>query len=195
MVTVRNQTFSISSLRSRTGVVLVELLLVVGLIGMMTGIAIVSFSSMWGNLRFKRQADELVNVFQMAQNAAAQSDRRYAVILDFVNQGYILREFKSLDLATMDPEDAVIQTGEFNFALQLDYVMYDDLEDTREAEDVTEARFLAGRSGWQYGGKVVLLDEDGEPWTIVIPRFAKPVELFEGDVPIYLPQNKQDVPF
>jgi len=195
VVTVRNQTFSISSLRSRTGVVLVELLLVVGLIGMMTGIAIVSFSSMWGNLRFKRQADELVNVFQMAQNAAAQSDRRYAVILDFVNQGYILREFKSLDLATMDPEDAVIQTGEFNFALQLDYVMYDDLEDTREAEDVTEARFLAGRSGWQYGGKVVLLDEDGEPWTIVIPRFAKPVELFEGDVPIYLPQNKQDVPF
>jgi len=98
---------------------LIELLLVVALIGMMTGIAIVSFGALWGNLRFKRQADELVHVFQMAQNAAAQSDRRYAVILDFINQEYTLREFQSLDLGTMDPEKAILQTGTFSHGLQL----------------------------------------------------------------------------
>lgn len=179
----------------RSGHVLIELVMVIGLIAMMAGITMVSFGALWGNLRFKRQAEELVNVFQMAQTAAAESDRRYAVILDFVEQGFVLREFKSLDLGTMDPDEAVIQTGTFNNALTLDYVLYDDLEDTRDMEDVTEARFLAGKSGWQFGGKVVLLDEDGMPWTIVIHRFAKPPELFKGDIQIYLPQDRKNVPF
>jgi hypothetical protein len=163
-----------------------------------------SFGAMWGNLRFKRQADELVNVFQMAYNGAAESDRRYAVVLDFVEQKYVLREFKTLDLETMHPDDAIIQTGYFNQALMLDYVLYDDMDlvSTDELEDapedagsVLEARFLAGKSGWQHGGKVVLRDDEGLPWTIVIHRFAKPVKLIKGDVDIYLPQEKQDVPF
>lgn len=188
-------TKTIKRCRTACGLVLVEMLMVVGLLALIAGTAILSFGALWGNLRFKRQADELVHVFQMAQNAAGQSDRRYAVILDFVNQGYTLREFKSLDLGTMDPDEAIIQTGTFSHGLQLDYVLYDDLDDTRDSEDVTEARFLAGHAGWQYGGKVGLLDADGEPWTIVIHRFARPVELFEGDVPISLPLDKQDVRF
>jgi len=175
------------------------MLLVISLIGMMTGVAMLSFGAMWGNLRFKRQAEELVNVFQLAQNGAAQTDRRYAVILDFVEQGYVLREFKSLDLLTMDPEKAILQTGYFDTSLTLDYVLYDDEESTLDSEDVTEARFLAGTSGWQYGGIVVLRDDEGLPWTIVIHRFAKPVELFEGEWDLdslkLLPQDSKNVPF
>lgn len=187
---------SIKRGRTAQGLVLVEMLMVVALMALIAGTAILSFGALWGNLRFKRQAEELVNVFQMAQNAAAQSDRRYAVILDFVEQKFVLREFQTLDLGTMDPDEAIIQTGYFSDALRIEYVLYDDLRDTRDDEDaVLEARFLAGHSGWQYGGKVVLLDEDGQPWTIVIHRFAKPVALFEGDVPIFLPQDKQNVPF
>lgn len=177
------------------GFVLVEMLMVVGLIGLMTAVAVISFSAMWGNLKFKSQVRELVNAFQMAQNAAATSDRRYAVILDFTDQAFILREFKSLDLETLDPEKAIIQTKYFSEALTIDYVLYDDLEDTRNSEDVTEARFLAGKSGWWYGGKVVILDEDGWPWTIVVHRFAAPVELFKGDVEILLPQERDNIPF
>ena len=64
-----------------------------------------------------------------------------------------------------------------------------------DVDSVLEARFLAGKSGWQNGGKVVLRDDEGLPWTIVIHRFAKPVELFKGEVDIYLPQDKQDVRF
>ncbi|MCI0499193.1 MAG: type II secretion system GspH family protein [Planctomycetales bacterium] len=175
--------------------VLVEMLMVIGLIALMAGAAMISFGAMWGNLRFKRQAEQLVAALQMAQNAAAESDRRYAVVLDFSEQAYVLREFETLDLQMPDPQEAIIQTVHFTGALTLDYVLYDDLEDTRDAENVTEARFLAGKSGWQYGGKIALLDEDGRPWTIVVHRFAKPVELFEGDVEIFLPQYRENVPF
>jgi prepilin-type N-terminal cleavage/methylation domain-containing protein len=177
------------------GFVLVEMLMVVALVGLMAAVAAISFSAMLGNLKFKRQAEELVNAFKMAQNAAATTDRRYAVVLDFTEQAYILRQFQSVDLLTPDPEEAIIQTKYFSEALTLDYVLYDDLEDTRDADNVTEARFLAGRSGWQYGGKVVLLDEDGKPWTIVIHRFARPVELLQGDVGFLLPQQKDSIPF
>ena len=135
----------------------------------------------------------------MAYNAAAQSDRRYAVILDFAEQGFVLREFKTLDLETMDPDEAIIETGYFSEALTIDHVVYDDLEDTRDFEDVTEARFLAGKSGWQYGGIVVLFDDDGMPWTLAIHRFAKPVELLKGEWDLdslgMSPQYKEDVPF
>jgi len=171
------------------------MLMVVGLIGLMAAMAALSFGAMWGNLRFKRQAEELVNVFQMAYNAAAQSNRRYAVVLDFEEQKFVLRQFKSLDLETMDPDEAIIQTGYFSEAITIDYVVYDDLEDTRDFENASEARFLAGHSGWQYGGKVILRDEDGMPWTIVIHRFAKPVELFKGEVDIDPPMDAKDVPF
>lgn len=186
-----------------SGFVLIEMLMVVGLIGLMAVVATVGFSAMWGNLRFKRQADELVNVFQMAYNAAAESDRRYAVVLDLIEQSYVLREFKTLDLETMDPDEAIIQTGYFSEALKLDYVLYDDetflASEDSEDLDLAQARFLAGHSGWQYGGLVVLRDNDGMPWTIVIHRMAKPVGVFEGQWDLdslgMLPRDKQDVPF
>ncbi|MHC4855452.1 MAG: pilus assembly FimT family protein [Planctomycetota bacterium] len=184
---------------SSAGFVLVEMLMVVGLIALMTGVAMLSFGSMWGNLRFKRQAEELVNVFQMAYNASVETSRRYAVILDFAGQGFVLREYKSLDLAAMDPEEAILQTGYFSKDLTIDYVVYDDLDDTRDWDNVSEARFLAGQAGWQYGGIVILLDDDGMPWTLVIHRFARPVELFEGEWNLdslgMLPQDKENVPF
>jgi type II secretory pathway pseudopilin PulG len=181
------------------GFVLIEMLMVVGLIGLMAVVATLSFGALWGKLRFKRQAEELVNVFQMAQNTAAQSDRRYAVVLDFTEQTFVLRQFQSLDLETMDPDEAIIQTGYFSEALTLGFVVYDDLEDTRDYEDATEARFLAGHSGWQYGGIVVLRDDDGMPWTIVIHRIARPVELLKGEWDLdslgMSPEHKKNVPF
>jgi len=175
------------------------MLMVVGLIGLMAVMAMISFGALWGNLRFKRQAEELVNVFQMASNAAAQSDRRYAVVLDLTEQSFVLREFMSLDLETMDPDEAIIQTGYFSEALRMEYVLYDDGDDTRDYENTAGIRFLAGHSGWQYGGIVVLSDADGMPWTIVIHRFARPVELFKGEWDLDLlgmrPEHDDDVPF
>src|SRR5210317_2267449 len=78
MVPMRQKHIRKTSINGRQksvgGFVLIEMLMVVGLIGLMAVVAMVSFSAMWGNLRFKRQAEELVRVFQMAYNAAAEND-------------------------------------------------------------------------------------------------------------------------
>ena len=140
----------------RGGLVLIELLMVVALLGLMTGIAMLGFGAMWGDTHFKSRAEQLVNTFQMAYEAALQSDRRYAVILDQLNNVYILRQFETLDLQTLPDDEAIITVGRFDEDFQFDYVLYDDLEDTRErGESFTEARFYAGRAGWQFGGKGV----------------------------------------
>ncbi len=85
--------------KSHNALVLIEMLMVVGMIALITGIAMISFGALWGNTRFKSRAEELVNTFQMAYEAALQSDRRYAVVLDYYNSRYILRQFETLDFS------------------------------------------------------------------------------------------------
>lgn len=182
--------------KPHSGLVLIEMIVVVAIIALLTGIAMISFSAMWGNTRFKSRAGELVNTFQMAYEAALQTDRRYAVTLDRLTNIYALRQFETLDFSVLPDDEAILMTGVFDDEFQFDYVLYDDLQDTRDSgEGFTEARFYAGHAGWQYGGKVVLRDRDGNPWSIVIHRLGTPVELLEGDVDILLPQAKENVPF
>lgn len=191
-------------LRCWGGFTLLETLLVVGLIGLMAGTAFFGYSAMWGNFRFKREVQSLVDVLQMAQDAAAQSDRRYEVVLDRELQGYIFREFIGFtsledEMPLEDPEVEAIQKTFFSQAVFLDSIDYDYL--TQQEEEEIRAgrdrffRFVTGRPGWQAGGKIVLLDEHDRPWTIVVHRFAKPVELVEGDEPLWLPLEEKDVPF
>ena len=196
--------FMMRAYRLSKGFILVEVLLVVGLIGLMAGVATISYSAMWGSLRFKREANELVNLLQMAQDAAAQSDRRYEIILDRDSQGYLFREF--IGFTILDDERPLednnveaIQKTFFSKAVYVEYVEYDFMteeeEETLAEQDPSYFRFVTGRPGWQAGGRIVLLDDRDRPWTIVIHRFAKPVELFEGEVPIWLPQEAENVPF
>lgn len=176
--------------------VLIEMLMVVAMVALLTGIAMISFGAIWGNTQFKSRAEDLVNTFQMAYEAALQTDRRYAVILDRVENRYVLRQFETLDFSGLPDDEAIITTGRFDDNFQFDYVLYDDLEDTRESgQGFTEARFYAGRAGWQFGGKVVLRDGKGNPWSILIHRLGKPVQLVEGDAEMLLPQAKENVVF
>ncbi len=55
--------------------------------------------------------------------------------------------------------------------------------------------FRAGHGGWQYGGKIVLLDEDDNPYTVVINRINRTIELHEGDIDIPLPKRQNEVFF
>lgn len=188
---------------AKTGFVLIEMLMVVGIIGLMVGVAMISFTSLWGNQRFKRQADRLVNMFQIAYNAATETGRRYEIVLDSYEQGYMLREFTQFEFMgdVMADEsawdDAVIEKRYFDESLTLEYVYYDDGTDSRspEFEDSNVYRFFVGRAGWQNGGKIVLYDGDGNPWTIVVHRFARPVELYEGEVDILMPQYAENIPY
>lgn len=175
---------------------LIEMLMVVGVIALLTSIAMISFGAMWGNTRFKSRAEDLVNTFQMAYEAAVQSDRRYAVILDHYNGRYMLRQFEALDFSVLPDDEAIILTGYFDDDFQFDHVLYDDMESTQDSGDAfREARFYAGRAGWQVGGIVVLRDRDGTPWSIIIHRLGKPVELIEGYGEMLSPQTRDNVPF
>ena len=177
------------------GVVLAELIIVIVMISMMAAMVTLNFASIFGRTDFQRQAYDFINTLKMAANASAETDRRYAVILYFDEQTYVLRQFAAMDLETIDPDEAILKTGYFTETCQLDYVLFDDFEDTSDDENINEARFMAGKAGWVYGGKIVLRDGDGNAYSVIINRLNKVVTLENGDVEFLEPKYKEDVPF
>ncbi len=181
------------------GIVLFEMLLVVALVGLMASVTFLSFTGIFTRTTFEKRANELVRAFELAYSGAKKSDRRYAVVLDFDEQMYILRQYASLDFDVIPEEEAIIKTGYFDEdEFYLERVVFDDGTDSQNLEatrDVNQLRFYAGRAGWQNGGKVVILDEEGNPYTIIIERFSSNVKLEKGDVEFLLPQYPEDLPF
>ena len=180
--------------RRRRALVLTEMLVVLVIIGMMTALVMLNFSSTSTKAKFEREAYAFVNILKMAQNAAAESNRRYVVILDMDEQSYTLRQFATLDLETLTDEEAILTTGYFSDYCFLEYVLFDDFEDTLDEESY-QARFYAGHSGWQYGGKIVLSDADENFYSVIVNRISRVITLLPGDVEILAPQYQEDVPF
>ena len=178
----------------RRALVLMEMLVVLVIIGLMTALTTLNFSSAFTRTKFEKEAYAFINVLKMAQNGAAESDRYYAVILDFDEQAYTLRQFESRSLDVIPDEKAIITTGYFTDECYLDWVLFDDFESAAE-DSAYEARFYAGHSGWQYGGKIVLLDRDGKPYSVIVNRISRVISLLPGDVEILAPQYQEDVPF
>lgn len=172
--------------------VLVELIIVISLIALFVGIAVLNTAGLVGKYSFKAQADEIVATMRKAVTTAAQSDRRYEIILDIAEQKYTLREITTGDLSEVLDEE-IIKTRTLGEACWLYYVQFDDLEKTDEENEI--ARFRAGRAGWQYGGKVVLLDAAGNEYSIVANRANRLVQLMKGDVELLLPKDKDELLF
>ena len=82
----------------RPGLVLAELLVVIAILSMMTGMAILSLTGVFGRKQFEKEAYAIIDILHKAQNASAQTDRRYAVVFDFIEETYVLRQFATLDL-------------------------------------------------------------------------------------------------
>jgi hypothetical protein len=149
--------------------------------------------NLFGVLRkstFREQANELVSTMQMAVTKATQSDRRYEVIVDLTGQGYLLRQITTPDLSEVLDEEIILENS-LGDNCWIAYVEFDDGDFTNEGR----AKFRAGRAGWQYGGKIVLLDEEQQPYSIVINRLNRIVRLEQGDVKLLLPKAKDEVPF
>ncbi len=172
------------------GFTLTELVVVILVVSMFVLLAQMHLFGLLRKSTFRAQVQELVSTMQMAAGAAAESDRRYEVIIDLAEQGYMLRQITTADLSQVLEEEIIIEDN-FSDNCRLDYVLFDDGEFTNE----DRAKFRAGHSGWAYGGKIVLLDEKEQPYSIVVNRLNRMITLVEGDVELLRPKNKDDVPF
>jgi len=171
---------------------LTELIVVVLLVSLFVLLAQIHLFELLGRKTFKAQAQELVSTMQMAASAAAESNKRYEVIIDLIDQSYTLRQITSPDLSQLLEEEIIIQNA-FSNDCQISYVLFDDLTETDEDHQI--AKFRAGHAGWQNGGKIVLLDKDEQPYSVVVNRANRIVALKEGDVGLLMPKRQDEVPF
>jgi hypothetical protein len=149
--------------------------------------------NLFGLLRkntFRAGIRDFVSTMQMAVTAAAESERRYEVIIDLDEQTYLLRQITSSDLTQILDEEIIID-NDFSEKCLVSYVLFDDEEFTNEGR----AKFRAGRAGWQYGGKIVILDEEDNPYSVILNRVNRTVVLEPGDFEILLPKRKDEVIF
>jgi Tfp pilus assembly protein FimT len=177
---------------SSGGFVLAELMVVVFLLSMFVMMAVMNLSGVFNRNKFKDQIQSFVATMQMAANGAAQSGRRYEVIINMTDQDYILREISS-DLTSDILEDEVVVYNQFNENCKVVYIQFDDGADSDG--DFQEAKFRAGHAGWQYGGKVVIEDKDGNTYSVLVKRLDGIVQLVEGNVDIYIPKAENEMYF
>lgn len=183
------------------GYVLIEMILVLVILGLMATVAGLKLLPGFRRSVFKREAQEIVSALKMAQNAAAQSNRRYAVLFDLIEQSYTLQEINAVEDLGLDAEpdpEMILDTRTLSEKCRIDYIRFDDGSDTRdEGADLAllKTYFVAGRNGWQNGGKIVMLDNEGNPHTIVVNRLSKMITMTEGEEDIYVLEAVNDLPF
>ena len=176
-----------------SGFTLTELVVVLVIISLFVSLAVTNFSGLLGSSTFRAQANELVSAMQMAASAAAESDRRYELIIDIAEQCYTLRQITSPQLPSDVLEEEIIVKNDFSSNCRVVYVLFDDLVSTDEEHQ--KAFFRAGHAGWQAGGKIVLLDKDEQPYSVVVNRLSRVVTLRQGDVELLMPRRQDEVPF
>jgi prepilin-type N-terminal cleavage/methylation domain-containing protein len=177
-------------LSARRGFTMIELMVVIVVVALFAFMAQVHLFGLLRKGTFKAQVQELISTMQMAARAAAESDRRYEVIIDLPAQRYTLRQITSPDLSQVLEEEIIIENF-FSENCRAYYVWFDDGEFTND----DRAKFRAGHSGWQYGGKIVLLDENEQPYSIVVNRMNRMITLERGDVELIGPKTKDEMVF
>ena len=177
-------------LQRNSGLTLIELLFALALVSLFVGMAAPNLFGLLRKSTFRSGIRAFVSTMQKAVTAASESNRRYEVIIDIDEQSYLLRQITSSDLTVILDEEVIIDNN-FSEKCLVSYVFFDDGKFTNDGR----AKFRAGRGGWQYGGKIILLDEDDNPYTVVINRINRTVELHEGDIDIPLPKRQDEVFF
>lgn len=167
-----------------------ELIVVVLVISLFVFLAQVNLFGLLRKNMFRAQVQELVSTMQMAASAAAESDRRYEVIIDLTEQNYLLRQITSPDLSEVLEEEIIVKNN-FGDNCRAAYVLFDDGDYTNEGR----AKFRAGHSGWQYGGRIVLLDADEQAYSVVVNRLNRIITLKKGEVELLVPKAEDEVPF
>ena len=138
----------------------------------------------------RAQIQQLVSTMQMAASAAGQSDRRYEVIIDLEQQSYLLREITTPDLSVVLDQEIITQNN-LGSNCKVVYVEFDDGQNTGSGK----AKFRAGRSGWAYGGKIVIQDEQENTYSIVVNRLNRMIVLCDDNVELLEPKTRDEVIF
>jgi Tfp pilus assembly protein FimT len=165
-------------------------MVVIVIISLLVALAATNLKGVIIRNSFKSRVQGIVSAIEAASTAAAQSDKRYEVIIDISQQSYLLREITSPDLAEVLEEEIIAQE-DFGNNCRVAYVLFDDGAFTNE----DRAKFRASRTGWQFGGIIVLLDEEEQPWSIVIDRLSNIVRVQPGEAQIVWPRSKDEMPF
>jgi len=167
------------------------------IVAMMVGVAMIHLVPRAARSQFDREAQDFINTLRLAHDAAAQSDRRYAVLLDLDEGTYTLQPLVGMDADAVPVTEETIHTGYFTDDFRLDYVRFDDGQDTRDAEtnatEVYRIWLLVGRSGWQNTIQVGVLDRNDNPYTIVVNRLTGVITMYEGEYTI--PEPVENVLF
>ena len=169
---------------------LVELVVVIAVISLFVLLAQLRLLGLLRKNTFKAQVQDFISTMQMAARGAAESDRRYEVIIDLTEQSYLLRQITSPDLSVVLEEEIIIVNDLSNLC-RVAYVEFDDGDYINDGK----AKFRAGHAGWHYGGKIVLLDEDERLYSVVVNRLNRIVELRDGDVELLVPKAEDEIPF
>jgi prepilin-type N-terminal cleavage/methylation domain-containing protein len=178
---------------TRSGFTFTELVVVILIVSLFVLLAVTNFSGLLRRSTFRAQANELVSTMQMAASAAAEGNKRYEVIIDIAEQCYTLRQITSPQLPSDVLEEEIIVKNDLGDNCRIIYVLFDDLVETDENHQ--KAFFRVGRTGWQAGGKIVLLDEDEQPYSVVVNRLSRIVTLQQGNVELLMPRTQDEVPF
>ncbi len=174
----------------RSGFTLAEIMVVVALVSLLLLIPVLNLVEEVRDKTFEMKVQKLLKAFQMASSAAAQSERRFEVILDIPEQSYLMREIKNPDLTEVLEEEIIVK-GDLGENCWISFVEFDDGDFTNDSR----AKFRAGHGGWQYGGKVVLIDKNEQPWSIVVNRISPIVSLVKGDAGLLTPRTAEEVMF
>lgn len=172
------------------GFTLAEMMVVILIVSLFVLLANIHLLGILRKNTFRAQAQDIISTLQMAANAAAESNRRYEFIIDPTQQNYILREITSPDLSQILDEEIIVE----NYLSDTCRVLYIEFDDGESINDGW-AKFRVGHAGWQYGGKIVLIDERQQPYSIVVNRLNGTVTWQQGDVELLEPKAKEQVPF
>jgi prepilin-type N-terminal cleavage/methylation domain-containing protein len=169
---------------------LAESMVVIVIITLLIAIAATNLKGVITKNSFKAKSQGLIAALEAASTSAGQSDKRYEIIIDIPQQSYLFREISSSDLSEV-LEEEIISEEDFGSNCTVSYVLFDDGQFT----NADRAKFRASRAGWQFGGIIVLIDSEGQPWSLIIDRLSNIVRLEPGEAKIVWPRSKDEMPF
>ena len=174
----------------RSAFTLAETMVAIVIASLLLVITVMNFSGLIRSNTFKGEIYDFVSTMQMATRAAAENGRRYEIVVDIPEQYYLLREITSSELSEI-LEEEIIAEGDFSDNCMVVYVQFDDGEYTNDSR----AKFRAGNNGWQYGGVIVFVDEDEQPYSVVVNRMNRMVSLEKGEARILEPKFSDELSF